>query len=121
MILDGVVCSIVEIFGDDFPLISMDLMCIEDSSFFFNCPFFFIDFWIEMIYPSCLLNKHYLYRHCFPDLPVNSNSSTMDLEISVHRLIPCFFTSLVNTVSSCYKKLNLHLSSKIYEIFNSCQ
>ncbi len=104
MIFYGVVCSIVEIFGDNFPLISVDFMSVEDSSFLFNSPFIFIDLWIEMIDPSYLLNKHYLYRHCFPDLPVSSNSSTMDLEMSVHRLTPCFLTSLVNTVSSCYKK-----------------
>lgn len=52
MIFDRVISSAVELFGDDFPFVSVNFMRIKDFPFFFKSPLFFVNFGIEMIDPS---------------------------------------------------------------------
>ncbi len=51
MILDGIVSPAIKLLSNHFPLVSVDFMGFKDFPFLVDRPFFFIDFWVEMIYP----------------------------------------------------------------------
>ncbi len=52
MVLDRVVCPAIQLFGDDFPLVTVSFVGFENLSLFLKGPLVLVNFGIEMIDPS---------------------------------------------------------------------